>query len=57
VSDTSALQMTGTQDGDGSRFVLRLNLKRLREQEALDDVLNQAAKRQKDDRLARAQES
>jgi len=57
VSDTSALQMTGGQEGDSSRFVLRVNLKRLREQEALTEALNRTAKRQKTDRLARAQES
>jgi ATP-dependent helicase YprA (DUF1998 family) len=43
VSDTSALQMTGTRKGDGSRFVLRVNLKRLREQEALTETDCQAS--------------
>jgi hypothetical protein len=57
VSDTSALQMTGPQKRDSSRFVLRVNLKRLREQEALTEALSQATKRHKTDRLARAQES
>jgi hypothetical protein len=55
--DSPTLQMTETQDGDGPRFTLRLNLKRLREQEALDEVLGHADKRQKSGNLARAQES
>jgi hypothetical protein len=55
--DSPTLQMTETRDGDGPRFTLRLNLKRLREQEALDEVLGHADKRPKSGNLARAQES
>lgn len=61
MSDSPALQIEETQDENGPRFTLRMNLKRLREQEALDDMLGQAEKRQRTDRnleqLARAQES
>ena len=50
VSDGPALRLEETQEEDGPRFTLRMNLKRLREQEALDDMLGQAEKRQRTDR-------
>jgi hypothetical protein len=50
VSDSPVLRLVETQDENGPRFTLRMNLKRLREQEALDDVLGQAEKRQRTDR-------
>ena len=50
VSDSPILRLEETRDENGPRFTLRMNLKRLREQEALDDVLGQAEKRQRTDR-------
>ena len=49
--------MKEAQDGDGPRFTLRVNLKRLREQQALDEVLGHIDKRQRTGNLARAQGS
>jgi hypothetical protein len=50
VSDSPILRLEETHEENGPRFTLRMNLKRLREQEALDDMLGQAEKRQRTDR-------
>ena len=47
ASDSPALRIRETQDEKGPRFTLHMNLKRLREQEALDDALGQPAEKRR----------
>ena len=47
ASDSPALRIRETQDEKGPRFTLHMNLKCLREQEALDDALGQPAEKRR----------